>query len=128
MRVAVVGGGIAGLVAASELHRLHEITVFEQQDYLGGHAHTVVVENDEGTLALDTGFIVFNQENYPRFAALLRELDVESQPSEMSFGVACRACGIEYSSRGLRGLFARPAQAFSPRIYRMAADITRFNR
>ena len=128
MHVAIIGSGIAGLVAARELHREHVITVLEQHDYLGGHAHTVVVEDDDRPLALDTGFIVFNEQNYPRFSGLLEELGVPSQLSEMSLGVRCRACDIEYSSRGLRGLFARPAQSINPGIYRMAADIVRFNR
>lgn len=128
MRIAIVGSGVAGLVAARELHRDHEITVLEQNDYLGGHAHTVVVRDGDRSRALDTGFIVFNHHNYPRFSRLLQELGVASQPSEMSFGVGCWTCGIEYSSRGVRGLFARRAQALSPRFYRMAADIVRFNR
>ena len=128
MHVAIIGSGIAGLVAARELCRAHEITVLEQHDYLGGHAHTLVVEDGDRPLALDTGFIVFNEQNYPRFSGLLEELGVPSQLSEMSFGVRCRTCHIEYSSRGLRGLFARPAQVIRPCIYRMAADIVRFNR
>ena len=130
MRVAVVGSGVAGLVAASELHREHEITVFERNDYLGGHARTVPVE-DRGTgrtLALDTGFLVFNEPNYPLFSRLLERLGVASQAADMSFGVRCARCGVEYSSRGLRGLFARPRQALSPAFHRMALDIVRFNR
>lgn len=128
MRVAIVGSGVAGLTAARELHADHDITVFERNDCPGGHAHTVVVREDDRLVALDTGFVVFNERNYPLFSRLLRELNVPSQPSEMSFGIGCRTCGIEYSSRGLGGLFARRRQAFSPRFYRMAADIVRFNR
>ena len=127
-RVAIVGSGVAGLVAARELHATHDITLFEQHDYLGGHAHTVVVRDGDRDLALDTGFIVFNTQTYPLFSRLLQELGVASQPSEMSFGVGCRACGIEYSSRGLQGLCARPTQALRPRFLRMAVDIVRFNR
>ena len=128
MRVAVVGSGVAGLVAARTLHQGHDIAVFEQHDYLGGHAHTVVIQDGEREVSLDTGFIVFNHHNYPHFSRLLEELDVASQPSEMSFGVSCQACGVEYSSRGVGGLFARRRQALSPRFYRMVADIVRFNR
>lgn len=128
MRIAVVGSGVAGLVAARELHAQHDLTVFEQNDYLGGHVHTVVVRDQHRDLALDTGFIVFNPQNYPLFSRLLQDLGVASQPSEMSFGVGCRACNIEYSSRGLAGLFARRAQALRPRFLRMALDIIRFNR
>ena len=128
MRVAVIGSGVTGLVAARTLHGDHEITVYERNDYLGGHAHTVVVQDHDQPVGLDTGFIVFNHHNYPHFSRLLEDLGVASQPSEMSFGVSCLACGIEYSSRGVGGLFAHRAQALSPRFYRMTADIIRFNR
>ena len=130
MRIAVVGGGIAGLVAANELHREHDVTVFERNDYLGGHAHTHLVDDRRTgrTLALDTGFLVFNEANYPLFSGLLERLGVASQSADMSFGVRCDRCGVEYSSRGLRGLFARPRQALSPAFHRMAVDIVRFNR
>lgn len=130
MRIAVVGSGVAGLVAASELHPEHEVTVFERNDYLGGHARTHVVDDRRTgrTLALDTGFLVFNEPNYPLFSRLLARLGVASQPADMSFGVRCARCGVEYSSRGLRGLFARPVQALSPAFHRMAVDIVRFNR
>ena len=128
LRVAVIGSGVAGLVAARQLHDAHQVTVFEQQDYLGGHAHTVVVQDGERTLNLDTGFIVFNRQNYPQFSRMLDKLNIASQPSEMSFGVSCQKCDIEYSSRGLKGLFARRRHALSPHFYRMIIDIVRFNR
>ena len=130
MRIAVVGSGIAGLVAASELHREHDVTVFERNDHLGGQAQTHLVDDRRTgrTLALDTGFVVFNEPNYHLFSRLLERLGVASQPAEMSFGVRCARCGVEYSSRGLRGLFARPRQALSPAFHRMAVDIVRFNR
>ena len=130
MRVAVIGSGVAGLVAARELYREHDVTVFERNDYLGGHARThLVTDRRSGrTLALDTGFVVFNEPNYPLFSRLLERLGVASQPAEMSFGVRCERCGVEYSSRGLRGLFARPRQALSPAFHRMAVDVVRFNR
>ena len=123
-RVAIVGSGISGLVAARTLHPRHEITVYEAAGVPGGHARTVALPGDIG---VDTGFIVFNERTYPGFTALLRELGVASQPGDMSFSVSCRRCGIEYSSRGLTGLFARPAQVFRPALYRMAADVLRFN-
>ena len=123
-RIAIVGGGVSGLVAARTLHASHDITVYEAADAPGGHARTVTVP---GGLAVDTGFIVFNERTYPRFTELLRELGVASQPADMSFGVTCRRCGIEYSSRGPAGLFARPTQLIDPAVYRMAADVLRFN-
>lgn len=123
-RIAVVGGGVSGLVAARALHARHDVTVYEAAGAPGGHARTVAVP---GGIGVDTGFIVFNERTYPGFTTLLRELDVASQPSDMSFSVSCRRCGIEYSSRGLTGLFARPAQVFRPTVYRLATDILRFN-
>ncbi len=123
-RIAIVGGGVSGLVAARTLHPRHDVTVYEHDGSPGGHAHTVVVPGGTG---IDTGFVVFNERTYPRFTALLRELGVASQSSDMSFGVSCRRCGIEYSSRGLRGLLAHPRQVLSPAVYGLAADILRFN-
>ena len=123
-RIAIVGGGVSGLVAARTLHPRHDITVYEAAGAPGGHARTVALP---GGLGVDTGFIVFNERTYPGFTTLLRELGVATQPGDMSFSVSCRRCGIEYSSRGLSGLFAHPAQAFRPALYRMAADVLRFN-
>ena len=123
-RIAIVGSGVSGLVAARTLHPRHDITLYEAAGAPGGHARTVALP---GGLGVDTGFIVFNERTYPGFTTLLRELGVASQPSDMSLSVSCRRCGIEYSSRGLTGLFAHPAQAFRPGLYRMAADVLRFN-
>ena len=123
-RIAIIGGGVSGLVATRALRRRHDVTVYEATGAPGGHARTVTVPGGSG---VDSGFIVFNEQTYPRFTALLRELGVASQPGDMSFGVSCRRCGIEYSSRGPAGLFARRTQLFQPAVYRMAADILRFN-
>ncbi|MGH7856771.1 MAG: NAD(P)/FAD-dependent oxidoreductase [Candidatus Binatia bacterium] len=128
MRIAVVGSGIAGLTAAWHLSRHHEVTVFEKNDYAGGHSHTVAVEDDGRELGLDTGFIVYNEETYPGFSRMLAELGVATQESEMSFGMSCRRCSIEYSGRGLRGLFGDPRLLFRPSHYRMVLEIFRFNR
>ncbi|MEZ5076670.1 MAG: FAD-dependent oxidoreductase [Solirubrobacterales bacterium] len=127
MRIAIVGTGISGLVAAHRLHRRHEIVVHEAGGKLGGHTNTVPVEDEEGTQAVDTGFIVFNDRNYPRFEALLRELGVASQPSHMSFSVADREGRFEYAGTP-RGLFARPAHLLSPSFLGMLLDWRRFNR
>ena len=127
MRIAIVGTGVAGLVAAHRLHREHEIVVYEAAQRLGGHAQTVEVEDPRaGRLAIDTGFIVFNDRNYPHFEALLAELGVAGRPSHMSFSVSDGG-RFEYSGTPW-GLFARPAHLLSPRFLAMLRDWRRFNR
>jgi uncharacterized protein len=124
MKIAVIGTGIAGNVAAYLLARDHDLTVFEQNDYVGGHTNTVRVEAEDGPHDVDTGFIVYNEERYPSFVRLLRALGVESQPSSMSFSVHSEVDGLEYSNRSL---FAQRRNAFKPRFWRLIADIVRFN-
>jgi uncharacterized protein len=126
MKIAIVGTGISGLVAAHELHREHEIVVYEASERIGGHTHTVPVEAADGTHWIDTGFIVFNDRNYPNFEALLAELGVESQPSHMGFSVSDGG-RFEYSGTPW-GLFARPAHLVSPTFLGMLRDWRRFNR
>jgi predicted NAD/FAD-binding protein len=127
MRIAIVGTGISGLTAAHLLHREHEIVVYEAADRLGGHSHTVAVE-DEGELHwIDTGFIVFNDRNYPNFERLLTELGVASQPSHMGFSVSDGRGGFEYSGTPW-GLFARRSHLVSPTFLGMLRDWRRFNR
>jgi uncharacterized protein len=125
-RIAVVGGGVSGLVAAHLLHREHQVTVFEAGAYAGGHTNTIEVETARGPLAVDTGFIVFNDRNYPRFEALLGELGVASQPSQMSFGVSDG--DFEYASTSANGLYAKRSHLVSPTFQRMIADVPRFQR
>jgi predicted NAD/FAD-binding protein len=127
MRIAIVGTGISGLVAAHHLHRRHEITVYEAAARIGGHTHTVAVADPAGEQAVDTGFIVFNDRNYPNFEALLDELGVASKPSHMSFSVSDGRGGFEFSGTPW-GLFARPAHLLSPTFIRMLRDWRRFNR
>ena len=126
MKIAIVGTGISGLVTAHRLHREHEIVVYEAAARVGGHSHTVRVEDPRGERLIDTGFIVFNDRNYPNFEALLEELRVAAQPSHMSFSVSDGA-GFEYSGTPW-GLFARPSHLLSPRFIRMLRDWRRFNR
>jgi uncharacterized protein len=128
MRVAVIGAGIAGMVAAHRLCRRHEVTVFEAADRLGGHTCTVDVELDARPYAVDMGFIVFNERTYPRFCALLAELGVESQRSNMSFSFSCARSQLEYNGTSLDALFAQRRNLLSPMFLRMLADILRFNR
>lgn len=127
MRVAVVGTGIAGAVAAHRLHRRHDVTVFESADWIGGHTNTVDVELHGQTFAVDTGFIVFNDWTYPRFIALLDELGVASQPSNMSFSLRCERTGLEYNGTSVNSLFAQRRNFLRPSFLRMIADILRFN-
>jgi predicted NAD/FAD-binding protein len=127
MRIAIVGTGVSGLVAAHRLHREHEIVVYEAADRLGGHSNTVAVEDADGTHAIDTGFIVFNDRNYPHFEALLDELGVASQRSHMGFSVSDGHGRFEYSGTPW-GLFARPAHLVSPTFLGMLSDWRRFNR
>lgn len=128
MRIAIIGSGISGLTAAWLLRGHHDIQIFEANDYIGGHTHTVSVSLNGETHAIDTGFIVFNEWTYPNFIALLDELKVDSVPTSMSFSVRCARTGLEYSGSGLNGLFAQRTNLFRPRFYRLIADILRFNR
>ena len=128
MRVAIVGGGVSGLVAARRLHDAgHETTLFEAADYPGGHTNTVRVETERGAWNVDTGFIVFNDRNYPNFERLLDRLGVATQPADMSFSVADEAGRFEWASRPA-GLFANPAHLVDRRFHRMLLDLLRFNR
>jgi predicted NAD/FAD-binding protein len=129
MRVAIVGSGVSGLTAAYELNRQrHEVALFERDPAAGGHARTEIVGAGSERVAIDTGFIVYNERTYPNFVRLLAELGVETQTSDMSLSCTCRSCGIEYSSRGLRGYFAHPRAIRRPSHWRMLRDILRFHR
>ncbi len=128
MRIAIVGAGVSGLVAAHLLHPLHDVTLFEAGDYAGGHTHTVPVETERGRYHVDTGFIVHNDRNYPQFQRLLARLGVATQPSEMSFGVADAVGDFEYCSASPNGLYAKRRHLVSRPFQRMVADLLRFNR
>jgi predicted NAD/FAD-binding protein len=128
MRVAVVGSGISSLTAAYYLRERHDVIVYEAADYVGGHTHTIDVETPHGLLPIDTGFIVFNERSYPNFCRLLAELNVLSQPSDMSFSVSCGKTGLEYSGCGLNGLFAQRLNLLRPRFWRLIRDWRRFGR
>jgi predicted NAD/FAD-binding protein len=128
MKIAVIGGGISGLATAHLLCAEHEITVFEANDYLGGHTHTVDVTLADGNWAVDTGFIVFNERTYPNFIRLLDRLAVPSQPSVMSFSVSDERSGLQYCATNLDTLFAQRRNLLNPGFWRMLLEIFRFNR
>ena len=127
-RIAVIGSGIAGLTAAYHLSQQFDVTVFEANPTLGGHTATVDVELDQRTYAIDTGFIVFNDWTYPNFIALMAELGVATQPTDMGFSVKCPRTGFEYAGSSLRSLFAQRRNLLNPKFWRMLSDIVSFNR
>lgn len=126
MKVAVIGAGIAGLACAHRLQGFADVTLFEAEDRLGGHTDTHPIEVDGRAFAVDSGFIVFNQENYPLFSAWLDELRVDSHPSNMSFSVSDAGAGIEYGTDTPGALFSQPGNVVSPDHWRMLLDLRRF--
>jgi len=128
VRIAIVGSGISGLTCAHLLHEAHDVVLFESGDHVGGHTHTHDVEVGGRRLAVDTGFIVLNEETYPGLLKLLARLGVATQPSEMSFSVKDAASGLEWRGTSLDTLFAQRTNAFKPSFHRMVLDIARFNK
>ena len=128
--VAVIGAGVSGLTAAYLLSRTHDVTLFEAEGRLGGHAHTHNVTDSDGRQhAVDSGFIVHNDVTYPWLRKLFGELGVEVRPAEMSMSVRCEGCGLEYAGgRGLRGVFAQQRRLTDPRFLRMLWQVKRFHR
>ena len=128
--VAVIGAGVSGLTAAYALRTSHAVTLFEGDTRLGGHAHTHDVTTSDGQqLAIDSGFIVHNERTYPHLLRLFRELDVPTQPTEMSMSVTCAGCGLSYAgARGPAGLFAQRRRLADPRYLRMLLEVPRFHR
>ena len=128
-RVAVVGSGVSGLTAAYLLSRAHDVTLFEADDRLGGHAHTHSVAGSSGPVAVDSGFIVFNDRTYPVLRRLFAELGVSGRPTEMSMSVRDDRSGIEFAGgRGLPGFVARPGQLARGAYWRMLTGVRRFHR
>jgi uncharacterized protein len=127
VRIAIVGAGVSGLVAAHLLQREHEIVVYEAGAHAGGHANTIRVESERGAHDVDTGFVVCNDRNYPNFTRLLERLGVATQSTLMSFSVKGEEEDFEYSGTP-RGLFCQPSNLVSPRFQRMILDLLRFNR
>ena len=127
-RVAVIGSGIAGLSAAWALSAQAQVTLYEANDYFGGHTHTVDVELEGQRHGVDTGFLVFNERTYPLLIQLFEQLGVEVVASDMSFSVQAPRQGIEWSGSNLNSVFAQRRNLLRPRFYAMLADLLRFNR
>src|SRR3569832_2071451 len=125
MKIAVIGAGVAGLGAAYALKDRHHVVLYEKDSRLGGHANTVTVDYDGVPVDVDTGFIVYNHENYPNLVGLFDSLGVATRQTDMSF--ACAGGGLEWSSNFPGGVFAQKRNLFNPTFLRMLGDIGRFN-
>ncbi|MEC7577515.1 MAG: FAD-dependent oxidoreductase, partial [Pseudomonadota bacterium] len=125
MKIAIIGAGISGMGAAYLLAKDHDITLYEKNKYIGGHSRTIDVASSSEPVAVDTGFIVFNNWNYPNLLGLFDALSVPYQKSDMSFGVSIQNGWLEYSSYGL---FAQKRNLFRPNYWKMLANILRFNK
>lgn len=127
MRIAIIGTGISGLACAWLLARRHDVVIYEAAERPGGHANTLVVPWQGGALPVDTGFMVYNERNYPNLTRMFEHLNVASRPSDMSFGVSIDDGGLEYAGTSLRTLFAQKRNLMRPGFHRMCCDILRFN-
>ena len=128
MKIAIVGGGISGLTTAYLLSREHEVILYESNDYIGGHTNTVTIEMNGSPVPVDTGFIVYNEQNYPNFSHILSDLNVSTQPTSMSFSVKLIEPDLEYNGSSFKQLFGQKKNLLRPRFYQMLWDILRFNR
>lgn len=128
MKIAIVGTGISGLTCAYYLHQEHDITLFEANDYIGGHTATVDVELQGQSYSVDTGFIVYNDRTYPNFIRMMDEIGVQGVPTQMSFSVRNDSNGLEYNGHTLRTLFAQKRNWLRPSFYRFIREIVRFNK
>jgi predicted NAD/FAD-binding protein len=128
MKVAIIGAGISGLTCAHLLDKKYQVTLFEKNDYLGGHAHTVIAEYQKKQYDLDTGFLVYNEPGYPGFTALLKKLGVQTIASDMSFSVSNHTSDFEYNGHSVWSLFAQKRNFLNPHFYGMLRDILKFNR
>lgn len=129
MKIAIIGSGISGLATAYLMHNAnHDITVYEKNDYIGGHSRTIDVSADDGNVAVDTGFIVFNYRNYPLLTGLFDYLEVPVVKSDMSFGASINNGWLEYGTQKISNLFAQKKNILDPKFLGMISDILRFNR
>ena len=128
MKIAIIGTGISGLTAAYILNKIHRITVFEKNDYIGGHTHTHSINTGEANINVDSGFIVYNENTYPNFIKLLDQLNVERQKTTMGFSVKSDSDNFEYSGSSLNAMFSQRSNLFRPLFYKMITDIIKFNK
>lgn len=129
MKIAVIGSGISGNSAAWALSKAHDVTVFEKRERLGGHSATVDVKFEDVTIPVDTGFIVYNENNYPNLIKLFDHLNVKTEPSDMEFSVSLDNGKLEWKGgKKLSGVFAQPTNIFSPGFLKMLRDIFKFNK
>jgi len=128
-KIAIIGSGISGLTCGYYLNKAgHQISLFESEDYIGGHTHTVDVSCKGEQARIDTGFIVYNDRTYPNFIKLMDEIGVTGQETEMSFSVRNDALNLEYNGNGLNTLFAQRSNLLRPAFWKMLRDIVRFNK
>lgn len=127
-KIAIIGTGVSGLTCGHLLHKHYDVTLFEKNNYIGGHTATVDVEHSGIKYAIDTGFIVFNNRTYPYFEKLLARIGVKRKPTEMSFSVHNEATGFEYNGHTFGSLFAQRRNIFRPKFWRLLYDIVRFNK
>ncbi|KIE19988.1 FAD-dependent oxidoreductase [Vibrio sinaloensis] len=128
MKIAIIGTGISGLTCGYHLHKEHDVTVFEANDYIGGHTATIDVELENKTYAVDTGFIVYNDRTYPNFIQMMNEIGVKGLPTQMSFSVRNDATGLEYNGHTVTTLFAQKRNWFNPKFYSFIFEILKFNK
>ena len=127
-QLAIIGSGISGLIAAHRLHPDWDISIFEQGNHVGGHTNTIDVDYNGKTYSIDTGFIVYNEKNYPVFCELLATLEISTKPTEMSFSVQCQKTGLEYNGTSLNKIFSQRSNIFRPSFHKMLREIIRFYR
>ena len=127
-KIAIIGSGVSGLICGYNLSRNHDVLMFEANDYIGGHTATINVEKDGKSWEIDTGFIVFNDRTYPHFQGLMDALDVDYQPTEMSFSVTNEKTGLVYNGNSVATLFAQKSNLFKPKFWGLIRSILRFNK
>src|SRR5215471_8181710 len=126
-RIAVIGTGISGLSAAYLLNQRHDITVYEKEPRVGGHTRTLRIRHGDRTIPVDTGFIVYNERNYPNLSALFRRLGVETQKSDMSFALTMGDGRLEWGARNINTIFGQRRNLVRPGFLRLLHEVTRFN-